>query len=123
MTLEIVVGLQATMTAAVVALFIVMRRTVREVQGIKGDKGDKGDRGDKGDTGPRGIAGERGGQADLPAASAKPDPDIHEVLTHREGHWVHHGWVRAGTPAWQDAYDTPGLSLKPPSSEIVEGVQ
>jgi len=55
------------------------------------------------------------------------NPDIHEVFERHDEHWVHHGWVRHNvqdpTPAWLNAYNTPGLAIRPPQGEIMEGIQ
>lgn len=52
------------------------------------------------------------------------NPDLHEVMRREGSGWIHHGWVRKATPAWQRAYDTPGLALRnPEDNALVEGVQ
>ena len=62
-------------------------------------------------------------QAPYSVKSMLPDPNIHEVLSKHEGHWIHHGWVRHDTPAYKRAFNTPGFALRPSMGEVVEGVQ
>jgi hypothetical protein len=58
-----------------------------------------------------------------PARVAPPRVGLAEVLTKHRGEWGHYGWVRAHSPAWQHAHDTPGFALRSEDGQIVEGKQ
>ena len=51
-------------------------------------------------------------QSDQSDQSAQPDQ-----------RWLHNSWVLRGSPAFQRAYDTPGLAIRLPNGQIEEGVQ
>ena len=60
--------------------------------------------------------------ATQPASRAVP-ADVVEVLRLQNDAWVHHNWVRDGTPACQLALDTPGLALRRTRNEMDLGRQ
>jgi hypothetical protein len=82
----------------------------------------RGERGPQGIPGPSGPAGESPAHMILPP-QVNGTPGISQVLKMHNGDWLHHGWVRDNSAAWQKAYDTPGLALRPSSGEIEPGVQ
>jgi hypothetical protein len=115
MTLELVLGLQAVMIIALGGLFWVSRSAakthttllLRLLEKLEG----------------RVFAPvPKSHIVSQPPVAIPPDPNIHEVLHRHDKDWAHGGWVRAHTPAWQRAWDTPGEALKI-GEEIVEGVQ
>jgi hypothetical protein len=74
-------------------------------------------------TGPQGPRGERGpAGASGPAQAVTVVSDKAEVLRKTAKGWEHEAWVRAGSPAWRKAYETPGLALRS-AGVIDEGVQ
>jgi hypothetical protein len=50
------------------------------------------------------------------------DDDVCEVLQASGDGWEHAAWVRVGSPAWQEAYDTPGRAVRSRSGVIDAGV-
>lgn len=83
----------------------------------------------RGPAGPQGPSGPAGRDAELPrhlqlVADAKRTGSgaVWEVLTHPAGEHVK--FVREGTPAWREAYDTPGLAVRlSPQFNADPGVQ
>jgi hypothetical protein len=82
------------------------------LQGPKGERGERGERGPAGES----AAGPQ------PAAPSRAR-HIAERLKLVHGEWVHDGWVREGSPAWQKAYDTPGYAVRSADRELNEGKQ
>jgi hypothetical protein len=76
---------------------------------------------------PRPVTTDRPLTASIPIRSeSKALPissDIQEVLHGQGDLWSHHGWVREGSKAWKDAYNTPGLALRDTKGHIEVGKQ
>ena len=67
-----------------------------------------------------------------PPQSGRRNQNICEVLAMADQYdqsdqpdqrWLHNSWVLRGSPAFQRAYDTPGLAIRLPNGQIEEGVQ
>lgn len=82
-----------------------------------------------GPAGPQGEAGPRGKDAQLPphlmlqAAPATSSHGMARVMRQEGSEWVAGQWVRENTPAWQRAWDTPGIALMPAAGEMQLGKQ
>jgi hypothetical protein len=84
-------------------------------------------------TGPTGHAGKDGAPGKDGAAGkdavpvAVEHPLAHEalarVMRYHGGKWLESEFVRQGTPAWQKAWDTPGVALMPAKGEMQLGNQ
>lgn len=111
--------------AAIVFAAVVLALLVRPLQRIAAalESGAlTGPQGPAGDGGPPGPAGRDGDPPREPA----PPPSAHglaRVVRMVNGQWTPAEWVREHTPAWQTAFDSPGLALIPADGVMQLGNQ
>lgn len=122
---------------AAVEIALAMRRIARSLEsgaltgppGPAGVDGCDGDEGLAGAQGPRGEPGPPGRNAQLPPhlmlqeAPPSTSHGMARVMRQEGSAWVAGEWVRENTPAWQTAWDTPGIALLPQAGEMQLGTQ
>lgn len=116
---------------AAVESSLALRRIARAIESgaLTGPAGPAGTDGSDGDQGPRGDTGPPGKDAILPPhlmLQSPPPSTSHgmaRVMRLEGSNWVAGEWVRENTPAWQKAWDTPGVALMPQGGEMQLGNQ
>ncbi len=119
------------LTVAVAAIALCLCRIARALESgaLTGPPGAAGLRGIPGIPGPQGKDGHPGKDALLPphlmlqTAPASTSSAMARVMRQEGGTWVACEWVRENTPAWQKAWDTPGVALLPQAGELQLGNQ
>jgi hypothetical protein len=96
-------------------LLVILAAFLGKAVSLLSDGSLRGPQGERGERGERGPQGERapGPAVFAHESAAAPSRHLARVLKRNEsGEYVHHGWVRIGSAAWQEAYDAPGMALE-----------